>query len=1407
MEITNRTADLAAMPFPQPGLDSPSAIPKPLGDITAGLQSFADLAADMATTDEIGWEQPVRLHPADNITAGVPALSTLLEEDEEGRTSTYGDENAPVSMELTADTGGQTARTAKDLQPQVQPSPQQSTGSVMMDLTDGNTRDTALARGVTADFTLGGYTRAIEHGKHPAWGAQQTAQLDNVTTDSPNAASNPAQAAANATDFTLGGYTRAIEQGSHPVWGSQRTAQLEDPTSERPSAAGSGTPGSVRRSRRISLMGQSPSVAKRAQPEGQRSKWGFVPGEDDTLDLNLEKAGQLVMGDATYNHIYNGTDSTGSVTQRLAPGVAPQAEEEEQNLAAPQAQDLLSPGPAADDHLDALHNAIVSNTDGSAAAIAAGTPTGDLTMHSPRRASMAGSVRDVTAHLLDDAQPDPMSQAEPIVAQQVVQAMVELPAPAAGLLARPLGRDVTTGLLLEAEPSPEVQGPLGALRRQLNQLHAPQADMGGYGRSDSTGPHTLKLLQATGSTTQLLAPPAKPRGHRVSGATGALLSYGTTQLLADRTMASAVGNASRRAIAAGDQSMTMDLEDSGDGNDLLADNTMDGLDCPPELPQTGPAPAALPQVAETPRQAVIQPAVTPYSQPHSVFPGGALLARTPPTGAKAKSRIPASHTNRQLDMEAPLSPQPEPTPTPVLHNPSPNLLAMPRSHMRTADKQRASSIGLLSNRQVADGQMGDRGQGERQPVEQASPSAWGVQAAGPSIGGLKLARTPNGDEPIGGARLARTPIGTPRQASPSPSRLNPDPMPASTARERLPSAAGEAARNDIMGGRQLARTPAGAASARKLPLFASQNEPPVGTPGGGKGARTPTGKPPLAGQRGVPSSAERMPGGIKLARTPMAASRLSLGGSPLHPSSPTLHPTALPITFQDFLKEVDVRFMDQLRRGASIVATDLARAPQPASLRDCYQLMCLTAPEVDQIEASISTIKEEIDMRKAAVADKEALLANHNPPVFQAVQLCTGNELAEVKRRVGLLKRVCRQRTLGAWKEWRTSMEQHRASWLANHLQLLQQDHAFLQSGLQQVQQVQQQAQELQTRLRDGMQAQRDQHQEEEERQKEVSQMQASLEQMQAANEEHRQKQQDAEARLAALKAEQQTQSGKREQLLASLAVLRDSSQQGSSPGAVARKAAAHQASAQAVLHKVQSKQALLQCLGWRLEGAGNASHASGLVFRYGHLFCLILARSSEKQDSSTEGVLELAPTETGKETQRWHQLAASLADIDSSVSRPGLCFSIAHGRADQVAAAVQDFSCKLGRIEGLVQELDSLRLDCPALSSVTAHNRHVSLVFLGLEAEVKFSVQIDIGAQYPYGQLRFQARIHFQGMTTLTAAEVVEAVGKVPAEYRRLTNICRALGALTKIACTDGKPDKSEKELQVFCNPLFGSV
>ena len=85
------------------------------------------------------------------------------------------------------------------------------------------------------------------------------------------------------------------------------------------------------------------------------------------------------MGDATYNHIYNGTDSTGSVTQCLRPTA--KAEEDDRNavgdLPDKARADSVSPA-AADDGLDALHNAIVSNNDGSVPMVAGGTPTGTL---------------------------------------------------------------------------------------------------------------------------------------------------------------------------------------------------------------------------------------------------------------------------------------------------------------------------------------------------------------------------------------------------------------------------------------------------------------------------------------------------------------------------------------------------------------------------------------------------------------------------------------------------------------------------------------------------------------------------------------------------------------------------------------------------------------------------------------------------------------------------------------------------------------------------------------------------------------------------------------------------------------------------------------------------------------------
>ena len=125
-----------------------------------------------------------------------------------------------------------------------------------------------------------------------------------------------------------------------------------------------------------------------------------------------------------------------------------------------------------------------------------------------------------------------------------------------------------------------------------------------------------------------------------------------------------------------------------------------------------------------------------------VHTGGALLARTPPSGAKSRPRVPTSQTNRQLDMEDPLSPQPNPTPTPV--RPLPGLNTLLRSHMRTADRQLASQNKRQSSEDVNLRQAGLEQIAEGLGLVQTSPLGQGGSNAVTSVGGVKLARTPIG---------------------------------------------------------------------------------------------------------------------------------------------------------------------------------------------------------------------------------------------------------------------------------------------------------------------------------------------------------------------------------------------------------------------------------------------------------------------------------------------------------------------------------------------------------------------------------------------------------------------------------------------------------------------------------------
>lgn len=51
--------------------------------------------------------------------------------------------------------------------------------------------------------------------------------------------------------------------------------------------------------------GRTPSLSPGQLAVGQVNKWGFVPGGDDTLNIDLELHGHMIMGDQTFNRMYH----------------------------------------------------------------------------------------------------------------------------------------------------------------------------------------------------------------------------------------------------------------------------------------------------------------------------------------------------------------------------------------------------------------------------------------------------------------------------------------------------------------------------------------------------------------------------------------------------------------------------------------------------------------------------------------------------------------------------------------------------------------------------------------------------------------------------------------------------------------------------------------------------------------------------------------------------------------------------------------------------------------------------------------------------------------------------------------------------------------------------------------------
>ena len=81
-----------------------------------------------------------------------------------------------------------------------------------------------------------------------------------------------------------------------------------------------------------------------------------------------------------------------------------------------------------------------------------------------------------------------------------------------------------------------------------------------------------------------------------------------------------------------------------------------------------------------------------------------------------------------------------------------------------------------------------------------------------------------------------------------------------------------------------------------------------------------------------------------------------------------------------------------------------------------------------------------------------------------------------------------------------------------------------------------------------------------------------------------------------------------------------------------------------------------------------------------------------------------------------------------------------------------------------------------------------------------------DADSEYPAGDIDTAAEIQLQGGSRVTEAAILKAAADVPLTAGRLTNICKVLSLLTVAPRLSADSKKSEQELQVFCNPLFGA-
>jgi hypothetical protein len=527
------------------------------------------------------------------------------------------------------------------------------------------------------------------------------------------------------------------------------------------------------------------------------------------------------------------------------------------------------------------------------------------------------------------------------------------------------------------------------------------------------------------------------------------------------------------------------------------------------------------------------------------------------------------------------------------------------------------------------------------------------------------------------------------------------------------------------------------------------------------------------------------------------------------------------MTFQDFAKLMDVQFLDNLRRGASINYADIQQDPAPETLPDALRLLCITAPNVAEVENGLATLQHEVAARRVSAADGEASLGQMNPPIFAQAASAKPEMLESYKSRIGLLKKVCRLKAVALLKDVRVQMEESRAARLRRALEALQGDLTFSKSYLEYLGQVATTAEEFSQDARKR--AESIAHDKEVERARRAQLLSArqSLDLAHAANQQRRQVLADAEERKAKLKEEADVAAKERTALAARVQALRGELFRRSEARAMADRS-----NASAALVKGDQLDSLLRCLGWEVESASAAAGSQGgemKLLLQGGLFRMHLRiHANATLTGSIQTADDISPSNrnaAGKKkiSIEQRQFAAALAG--------GSFSSLGSGPAAMIGS-VQAAATRAARIADLVtQEFSGLRLAMAPLCQLTpTADRRLILGFVNLDAGVKFNVELQLSRDYPCGDVlsSHQAKVWYDGAGQITEQQIAAAIKEVGEIPGRVRKICAKLSELAKSALprpavmvmdgaaggVESEEERAQRRFTMgFANPLFGNT